>query len=58
MERAELRWKLRLREKATLVWARLMDQMLKVGKIASRVERELYGIVLQFADFRYDSGLT
>ena len=30
-ERAELRWKPWLREKAILVWARLMEVMLMVG---------------------------
>ena len=29
-ERAELRWKPWLREKAILVWARLMQEMIKV----------------------------
>jgi len=37
-EGAELRWKLWLREKAILVWARLMDVMLMVGKIVGTVK--------------------
>ena len=32
-EREEIRWKLRLGEKAILVWARLMEVMLMVGEI-------------------------
>ena len=32
-ERAEMRWKLWLDEKLTLVWARLMEVMLMVGEI-------------------------
>ena len=32
-ERAESRWKLWLCEKAILVWARLMEEMIKVGEI-------------------------
>ena len=31
-ERAEIRRKLWLREKAILVWARLMEEMIKVGR--------------------------
>ena len=31
-ERAEIRWKLWLREKAILVWARLMEVMLWLGR--------------------------
>ena len=32
-ERVEMRWKLWLREKAILVWARLMEEMIKAGDI-------------------------
>ena len=32
-ERAELRWKLWLSEKAILVWARLMEEVIKAGEI-------------------------
>ena len=32
-ERAESRWKLWLSEKAILVWARLMEEMIKAGEI-------------------------
>ena len=39
-ERAELRWKLWLREKAMLVWARLMEEMIKVGEIVGTVRSE------------------
>ena len=39
-ERAELRWKLWLREKAILVWARLMEKMIKVGEIVGTVRSE------------------
>ena len=34
-KRVELRWKLWLGEKATLVWARLIEVMLMVGEIVS-----------------------
>ena len=37
-ERTELRWKLWLREKAILVWARLMEVMLMVGEIVGTVK--------------------
>ena len=36
-ERAEIRWKLWVREKAILVWARLMEAMLMVGEIVGTV---------------------
>ena len=36
-ERAEIRWKLWLREEAILVWARLMGLMLMVGEIVGTV---------------------
>ena len=39
-ERAELRWKLWLSEKAILVWARLMEEMIKVGEIVGTVRSE------------------
>ena len=39
-ERAESRWKLWLREKAILVWARLMEEMIKVGEIVDTVRIE------------------
>ena len=39
-ERAELRWKLWLGEKAILVWARLMEVMLMVGEIVGTVLSE------------------
>ena len=39
-ERVELRWKLWLREKARLVWARLMEVMLMVGEIVGTVRSE------------------
>ena len=39
-EGAEIRWKLWLREKTILVWARLMEVMLKVGEIAGTVQSE------------------
>ena len=39
-ERAELRWKLWLSEKAILVWARLMQEMIKVGEIVGTVRSE------------------
>ena len=32
-ERAEIRWKLWLGEKAILAWARLMEEIIKVGQI-------------------------
>ena len=32
-EKEELRWKLWLGEKAILVWARLMEEMIKAGDI-------------------------
>ena len=38
-ERAEIRWKLWLREKAIL-WARLIEVMLMVGEIAGTVRSE------------------
>ena len=41
-ERAEIRRTLRLCEKAMLVWARLMEEMIKVGEI---VGTELKGTV-------------
>ena len=34
-ERAEIRWKLWLREQAILVWARLMEEMIRAGEIVS-----------------------
>ena len=42
-ERAELRWKLWLREKAILVWARLMEEMIKAGEIVGTVQSEWKG---------------
>ena len=39
-ERAEIRWKLWLREKAILVWARLMEEMIKAGEIVDTVRSE------------------
>ena len=39
-ERAELRWKLWRREKAILVWVRLMEVMLMVGEIVGTVRSE------------------
>ena len=39
-ERAEIRWKLWLREKAILVWARLMEEMIKAGEIVGTVRSE------------------
>ena len=39
-ERAEIRWKLWLREKAILVWARLMEVRLMVGEIVGTVRSE------------------
>ena len=39
-EGAELRWKLWLREKAILVWARLMEEMIKAGEIGGTVRSE------------------
>ena len=39
-ERAESRWKLWLCEKAILVWARLMEEMIKVGEIVGTVRSE------------------
>ena len=39
-ERAERRWKLWLREKAMLLWARLMKEMIKVGEIVDTVRSE------------------
>ena len=39
-ERAEIRWKLWLREKAILVWARLMEVMLMVEEIVGTVRSE------------------
>ena len=37
-ERGETRWKLWLREKAILVWARLMEEMIKVREIVGIVQ--------------------
>ena len=39
-ERSEIRWKLWLREKAILMWARLMEVMLMVGDIVGTVWSE------------------
>ena len=39
-DRAEIRWKLWLREEAILVWARLMEVMLMVGEIVGTVWSE------------------
>ena len=39
-ERAEIRWKLWLREKAVAVWARLMEEMIKAGEIMDTVRSE------------------
>ena len=39
-ERAEIRWRLWLGEKAILVWARLMSVMLMVVEIVSTVRSE------------------
>ena len=39
-ERAEIRWKLWLREKAVAVWARLMEEMMKTGEIMGTVRSE------------------
>ena len=39
-ERAEIRWKLWLCAKAILVWARLMEEMIKVGEIVCTVRSE------------------
>ena len=39
-ERAEIRWKLWLREKAILVWVRLMEEMIKAGEIVGTVRSE------------------
>ena len=39
-ERAEIRWKLWRREKAILVWAKLMEVMLMVGEIVGTVRSE------------------
>ena len=39
-KRAEIRWKPWLREKAILVWARLMEEMIKVGEIVGTVRSE------------------
>ena len=39
-ERAAIRWKLWLGEEAMLVWARLMEVMIKVGEIVGTVWSE------------------
>ena len=39
-ERAGIRWKLWLREKAVVVWARLMEEMIKAGEIMGTVRSE------------------
>ena len=39
-ESAELRWKLWLSEQAILVWARLMEEMIKVGEIVGTLRSE------------------
>ena len=39
-ERVELRWKLWLREKEILLWARLVKEMIKVGEIVGTVRSE------------------
>ena len=39
-EREEIRWKPWLREKAILVWARLMEEMVKVEEIRDTVRSE------------------
>ena len=49
-ERAEIRWKPWLSEKAILVWARLMEEMIKVGRSSAqyRVRLEGYSVALCF----------
>ena len=51
-ERAEFRWKLWWRKKAILVWARLMEEMIKAGEIVGTVRSECWrtqcGIVFRF----------
>ena len=39
-ERAEIRWKLWLREKAILMWVRLMEEMIQAGEIMGIVQSE------------------
>ena len=48
--RTKLRWKLWLSEKAILVWARLMEEMIKVGRSWAqyRVRIEVYSVGLCF----------
>ena len=60
-ERAELRWKLWLREKAILVWARLTQEMIRLGRSCAQygVRVEGYTVALCFdLGFRLDSGLA
>ena len=55
-ERAEISWTLRLCEKAILVWARLMEEIIKVGiswgQYKVRLEGYSYSVVLCF-DLRF-----
>ena len=44
-ERAELRWKVWLSEKAILVWARLTEEIIKLGEIVGTVQSEFKGTV-------------
>ena len=57
-ERAEIRWKLWLREKVILVWARLMEDI-KVGEIVGKVRSETCRVLVWYSIvFRFEfSGL-
>ena len=56
-ERAEIRRTLRLCEKAILMWARLMEEMMKVGisSVQYEVRLEGYSVALCF-DLRFPTG--
>ena len=58
-ERAEISWTLRLCEKAILAWARLMEEIMKVGiswgQYKARLEGCSYSVVLRF-DLRFPTG--
>ena len=58
-ERAEISWTLRLCEKAILVWARLMEEIIKVGiswgQYKVRLEGYSYSAVLCFG-LRFPTG--
>ena len=41
-EREEIKWKLWLRERAILVWARLMEKVKKAGEIVGTVRSECW----------------